>query len=283
MEPITEPAAKTSPRLKARMAGLFYLLTFLTGAPLLLVGKRLIVAGNAAATATNIQAHESLFWLGFTSNLVVLACYVAVTALFYDLFRVVSRSLSRTAAFFSLVGLAVQAAGSAFYLAPRVILGGDPYLDVFKVEQLQAMALLFLKLNTQAYNVGLAFFGFYCLLIGCLILRSTFLPRIGQVDGPRRSGLADLSVTTPGAQPVPLRSAPRRSRRRIADLVAARLRPERSAMEGAGQRGTAPPGGWPTLHRFPTRRKRRRSLPREDLRRAFARRPGPHRRGKEIQ
>ncbi len=108
----------------------------------------------------------------------MLACYVAVTALFYDLFKIVSKSLSLAAAFFSLMGLAVQAAGSAFYLAPLVVLGGDPYLGVFKVEQLQAMALLFLKLNTQAYNVGLVFFGFYCFLIGCLILRSTFLPRI---------------------------------------------------------------------------------------------------------
>jgi hypothetical protein len=59
-----------------------------------------------------------------------------------------------------------------------VVLGGVPYLSVLKVEQLHALALMFFELYAQAYNIGLVFFGFYCLLIGYLIFRSTFLPRI---------------------------------------------------------------------------------------------------------
>jgi len=58
------------------------------------------------------------------------------------------------------------------------VLSGAQYLSVFKVEQLQALALMFLKLNVQTTQIGLVFFGFYCLLIGYLIFRSTFLPRI---------------------------------------------------------------------------------------------------------
>jgi hypothetical protein len=58
------------------------------------------------------------------------------------------------------------------------VLGGARYLTVFTVDQLQALAFLFLKLRNQANNVGLVFFGFQCLLIGYLICRSTFLPRI---------------------------------------------------------------------------------------------------------
>jgi hypothetical protein len=61
-----------------------------------------------------------------------------------------------------------------FFLAPLVVLGSVPYLSIFKVEQLRALALVFLGLYGQAYNIGLVFFGFYCLLIGYLILRSTF-------------------------------------------------------------------------------------------------------------
>ena len=56
-------------------------------------------------------------------------------------------------------------------------MGGAQYLSVFKVEQLQALALMFLQLYGEAYNIGLVFFGFYCFLIGCLIFGSTFLPR----------------------------------------------------------------------------------------------------------
>jgi Domain of unknown function (DUF4386) len=59
-----------------------------------------------------------------------------------------------------------------------VVLGGGQYSSVFTVEQLQALAYMFLKLNGQAYSIALVFFGFYCLLIGYLVFRSTFLPRI---------------------------------------------------------------------------------------------------------
>jgi len=170
--------AETSPRFKAKMAGVFYLLTILTGGFALFVGGRLVVSGDAAATAANILAREPLFRLGFAADLIMAACYIAVTALFYELFKPVNRSLSLLAAFFSLVGCAIQAFSSLFDLAPLVVLGGAQYLSVFKAEQLQVLALMFLKLSGQAFNISLVFFGFYCFLIGYLIFRSIFLPRI---------------------------------------------------------------------------------------------------------
>ena len=106
------------------------------------------------------------------------AFYIALTALFYGLFKPVNRTLALLATFFSLAGCAIQAFGSVFQLAPLVVLGGSPYLSVFKAEQLQALALMFLKLNTEAADISLVFFGLFNLLIGYLIFRSTFLPRI---------------------------------------------------------------------------------------------------------
>jgi hypothetical protein len=58
------------------------------------------------------------------------------------------------------------------------ILGGAHYLTVFSVEQLQALALLFLKVNDRGAGIALVFFGFYAILTGYLIIKSTFLPRI---------------------------------------------------------------------------------------------------------
>jgi hypothetical protein len=104
-----ERIAETSPGFKARIAGVFYLLTFVTGGLAVFARGGLVVNGDAAATATNILAHESLFRLGFAADLLVVACYIAVTALFYDLFKPVTRSVSLLAAFFSLVGCAIQA------------------------------------------------------------------------------------------------------------------------------------------------------------------------------
>jgi hypothetical protein len=171
-----ESIAEGSPRFTARIAGLFYLLVFLTGGAALFVSGGLVVSGNAAATATNILAHEALFRLGFAMNLIATACYVVVTAPFYNLFKPVNRGLSLAAAFFSLVGCAIGGLSSGFSIAPLIVLKSAKYLSAFKTEQLQALAYMFLRLNIG--NISLVFFGFFCLLIGCLIFKSTFLPRI---------------------------------------------------------------------------------------------------------
>ena len=173
-----ERIAEASPHPGARIIGVVYLLYFLTAVLGEFFLKGLVVSGDATATANNILAHQPLFRLGLATGMIATAFYIAVTALFYDLFKPVNRSLSLLAAFFSLVGCAISAFGSLFQLAPFVVLGGRPYLSVFKVEQLQALALMFLELNTQSANIYLVLFGFYDLLIGYLIFRSAFLPRI---------------------------------------------------------------------------------------------------------
>jgi hypothetical protein len=116
--------------------------------------------------------------LGLATGLIATACYVTVTALFYGLFKPVNRTLSLLAAFFSLVGCAILAFASLFRIAPLVVLGSSQYLSVFNVEQLRALASLFLELYGQVVNICFVFFGVYCLLIGHLIFRSVFLPRI---------------------------------------------------------------------------------------------------------
>ncbi len=89
-----------------------------------------------------------------------------------------NRSASLVAACFSLVGCAVLAVTCLFQLAPFLVLQGPQYSSVFKTEQLQALAYMSLELYGQIYSIAVVFFGFYCLLIGYLILKSTFLPRI---------------------------------------------------------------------------------------------------------
>src|SRR4029077_14058580 len=170
--------ASPRPRPRARITGVVYLLYFLTAVFSMLFLKGLVVYGEAASTANNILTHQSLFRLGIATGLIATVCYVAVTALFYDLFKPVNKSLSLLAAFISLVGCAILAFASVFQLAPLVVLGGSQYLSVFKVEQLRALASLFLELYGQGVSICFVFFGVYCLLIGYLIFKSSFLPRI---------------------------------------------------------------------------------------------------------
>jgi hypothetical protein len=169
--------AEVSPRPSARITGIVYFLYFLTAVLGEFFLKGLVVDGDAAATANNLLAHQPLFRLGLATGLIATTCYIAVTALFYGLFKPVNRSLSLLAAFFGLVGCAITAFGSLFQIAPLFVLGGAQYLSVFNVEQLRALALMFLQLNTQTAHICLVLFGFYDLLIGYLVFKSTFLPR----------------------------------------------------------------------------------------------------------
>jgi MFS family permease len=161
----------------ARIIGVLYFLFFLMS----ILGGRLlgglVVQSDAAATANHILTHESLFRLGTAMGLVAIGFYVALLALFYDLFRPVNWRVSLLAAFFGLVGCAIQAGGSVFDFFSLVVLRSGQAGGQLKAEELPGLALLFLKLGDRAVSVALVFFAVYCLLIGCLILRATFLPR----------------------------------------------------------------------------------------------------------
>ena len=100
---------ETSPRLKARITGVLYLLTILKGIFAGgFVSGRLVVGGDAAATATNILAHRDLFQLGFAVYLIEMACNVAMIALFYDLLKPAGRSVSLLATLLGLTGCVIK-------------------------------------------------------------------------------------------------------------------------------------------------------------------------------
>jgi Domain of unknown function (DUF4386) len=167
----------TSPRLAARIAGALYLISgeAFAYAENSVRGK-LIAFDDAAATAHNILSHQAQYRLAFVLELLPL--YIVVTLILYYLLKPVNGSLSLLAAVFSFVGCTISAFASLLHFAPLVLLKSASSSAAFSTAQWQSLALLCLKLGTQATNIMMAFFGFYCLLIGYLILRSIFLPRI---------------------------------------------------------------------------------------------------------
>src|SRR5947207_1343873 len=175
---MTEHFREESPLLKARIAGSLWLLCIAAGIVGFIAGFPLIVANDAAATAANILAKESLFRLGFAADLISGASYLGATVFLYCVLKPVSRSLSLMAAFFGLVGIAIGGAAWVIHLTPLLLLDGDQYLSAFTTSQLQAMSLAALKLQTQVFPIGMVFFGIQCISIGYLVARSTFLPRI---------------------------------------------------------------------------------------------------------
>jgi hypothetical protein len=171
--------AHVSPKANARMIGVLLLITVVAGVFAQgFIGERLIVAGNAGATAANILANEGLYRLAFAVYLIEMACQTTMTVLFYYLLEPVSRSVSLLAATFGLVGCTIKTLARLFFIAPVLILGGAHYLTVFTAEQLHALALLFLRVNYMAETMAMVFFGLYALVKGWLVFRSTFLPRV---------------------------------------------------------------------------------------------------------
>ena len=167
-----------SPRRTARTAGLFELLEALTsGFGQVIVPGMLVVAGDAASTAANILSHRTLFELSIVAALVGVACHIVWTLLFYELFKHVSRVLTLAAVFFSLVAIATQAFSIVFQLAPLVVLDAGHASTAFNIAQTQALALLLFRISGRAFDIYLVIFGFWCVLIGYLIIRSTFIPR----------------------------------------------------------------------------------------------------------
>jgi hypothetical protein len=172
----TERMVQTSPRLLARMAGLFAVITAPAGFTLIVIGN-LVDPNDAAATAHHILANEQLYRLAVAGD-TISVLYIVYTLLIYYLFRPVNRSLALLAALFSLVGIAVGMLIPFWDVAALVVLKDAPSLRVLTQEQLQAIALLFLQLRAQIYALSLVLFGTYDILTGYLILRSTFLPRL---------------------------------------------------------------------------------------------------------
>jgi hypothetical protein len=166
-------------RATARFAGVLYFINAACGlwAEVFVRGK-LIVSSDAAATAANILANQTLYRSGFVADLVSMITEIGIALLFYRLFRPVDRLLAAAMVLFRLVWVAIFSAVALTHVAPLLLLAGRPYLSSFGAAQLQALSYLSLKLHDQGYEIGLVFFGVDCVLIGILILRSTFLPRI---------------------------------------------------------------------------------------------------------
>ena len=167
-----------SPRAKARVAGVLYALEGTAWEfGWLYFRGRFLVPGNSSATASAILANETLFRLCCAAALLAVAFHLAYTVLFYDLFRPVNRTIALLAAVFGVVAGTLQASAVLFQLAALLVVGGGA-LTGFTGQQAQSLALLFLNLNAQAFNVYLIFFGFWLIPTGYLIARSTFMPRL---------------------------------------------------------------------------------------------------------
>mgnify|MGYP003557415591 FL=1 len=165
------------PQVAARIAGFLYLLVIAGGLfAQVFVRERLIVAGDAAATADNLLQHATLYRWGFGIHLAYLLCATVLAVILYDMLRRVSAGLALLALCFDMAAITVEGIHLLHHLAPLLLLT-DGGLAGMEPSQLQAMAYARARLFAFGFGISLVFFGAFCIVAGVLIYRSHFLPR----------------------------------------------------------------------------------------------------------
>ena len=164
---------------KARVAGLIYLSLVLT-APfsLIYVPRTLIVRGDATATANNIRASEMLFRAGIVAELLSAVTFIFVVMALYRLLSGVSKTHAALMAILGLVSVPIGFVNVLSNIAALTLFRGGDFLGVFDKRQLDALAMLFLRLHGQGNVVNEIFWGLWLFPFGVLVMRSGFLPRI---------------------------------------------------------------------------------------------------------
>jgi hypothetical protein len=162
----------------ARIAGAIYLSLALT-APFsqMYIPGKLIVRGNATATAANVLNHETLFRLGIVADLFTSVIFICVGLALYRLLRDVNRTWASAMVAFVLVSAGIGFLNVLNNIAGLILFRGADFLAVFEKPQRDALGMLFLRLHNHGEFINEIFWGVWLLPFGLLVYRSGFLPR----------------------------------------------------------------------------------------------------------
>jgi hypothetical protein len=145
---------------------------------LIYVPSTLIVSGNAAATASNIRAHEMLFRLGIVSSLFAGIVFIFLALALYRLFEGVDKLQALLLVVLVVVSATIGFLNELNQIGALMLLRGADFLSIFNKQQLEAFAMLFLRLHRQGITIDEIFWGLWLLPFGWLVMKSGFLPRL---------------------------------------------------------------------------------------------------------
>ncbi|MCL4262030.1 MAG: DUF4386 family protein [Anaerolineae bacterium] len=168
-----------SPLVYARTAGVLYLLLAPLGIfGILYVPMTLIAPGDAAATANNVIASESLFRLSIVAALMTQLVNLLLVLLLYKLLKPVNKQIAVLMVIFLLAAVPIAMLNELNQVVVLLLLSGAEYLTVFTAVQLQSLSLLFINLHEYGIYIAGIFWGLWLFPMGYLVFRSGFLPRI---------------------------------------------------------------------------------------------------------
>lgn len=162
----------------SKFAGVLYLIiTFIAPFSMLYVPSKLIVAGDALATAVNIQSSQGLFRAAIASDALVFMLEIALTVLVYQLVKPVDKTLALVSAYARLGMTVIQGVNVLNYIFALLLVSGAGYLSAFASGQPEALASLFLQAHDATALIWGLFFGLHLLVLGYLVFKSGYMPR----------------------------------------------------------------------------------------------------------
>lgn len=168
-----------SPKQIARLAGIFFLLTAVIGGfGYSYIRLTVLVPGDAAATAAKILANEFLFRAAIGASLLSQVFLFFFGLTLFRLFKDVHRRLATVlvASIMMTVGIAVI--NQLNNLAALLVLSPVEYLKVFTPQQLQALAMMFLRMGGLGQGLLEIFWTPYYCAWGLLAIKSKYFPKI---------------------------------------------------------------------------------------------------------
>jgi Domain of unknown function (DUF4386) len=168
-----------SPLFYARVAGVIYLSAMaLSIFSQVFVLDRLIVQGDARATADNIVASEGLFRLGIAIDVIIAASDIVIAWAFYELLKTVDRSLALVGALLRVADGAILAVTAFGALLTLRLLSGSDYLRAFDSSQLQSLARLSVSLRGSGFYVAFVLLGLGSAVFAHVLFKSRYVPRL---------------------------------------------------------------------------------------------------------
>ena len=170
--------AISSPKRLARVAGALYLVVILAGMfAEAFIRPKILVAGDAAATAHNLAAHAQLYRIGLLTDLLTVVAAVAEGVIVYYLFKPVSRILALTSLLIALVSNAGEVVAGLIHLLPLTIFHGVQTSQALSQGQWEELAQLAMRTHNGFLAITLAIFSFALFIDGYLVYVSTFVPK----------------------------------------------------------------------------------------------------------
>ncbi len=163
----------------ARLAGLIYLVTVITGIfHLVYVPNKLIVWKDSTKTVENLINNELLFRFGMAAEVIMLIAFLLLPIVLYKLLNKVNENYAKFMVVFAILSIPFSFTNMLNKFSVLTLLRKPDYLQSLNIEEIQAQLMLYLDSYSNGIDLSQVFWGLWLMPFGYLVYKSEFLPKV---------------------------------------------------------------------------------------------------------